>query len=68
MVVKGPVLRPGTHRIKTKSKAKSKTKSKRKSPRPVTGKKVLFPTAAKLVKMQGFPRGSPWAVSGAMLI
>lgn len=55
-------------KARPKTKSKTKTKSKRKSPRNPTGKKVVFPTAAKLVKMQGFPKGSPWAISGGLLI
>lgn len=46
----------------------SKTKTKRK-PRTLTKRRrAVYPTPASLLKMQGFPKGSPWAVSGAMLI
>lgn len=61
MAVKSGKARP-------KSRSKAKTKSKRKSPRTPVGRKVTFPTASKLVKMQGFPKGSPWAISGGLLI
>lgn len=43
-----------------------KGKTKRKA-RPSKGKGV-FPTPASLLKLQKFPKGSPWAISGVMLI
>ncbi len=55
---KKAVLRPGRHRIK-------KGKTKRKAP---VKARAMFPTPAKLLKLQKFPRGSPWAISGVMLI
>jgi hypothetical protein len=55
-------VRPGRNRPKS-----IKSKSKRK-PRVSKNKKGAFPTPASLVKMQKFPKGSPWAVSGALLI
>ncbi len=55
-------VRPGRNRQKS-----IKSKSKRK-PRVSKNKKGVFPTPASLLKMQKFPKGSPWAISGAMLI
>ncbi len=54
------VIRPGRNRPR-----KPKSKSKK---RVSSSKKGTFPTPANLVKMQKFPKGSPWAISGALLI
>ena len=53
---------------KKKPVRKSTGKAKRK-PRTVTKRKrAAYPTPASLLKLQGFPKGSPWAISGALLI
>lgn len=51
---------------KKKAPRTKKSKTKRRV-HPAKGKGV-FPTPAKLLKMQKFPKGSPWAISGVMLI
>ena len=51
-----------------KSISKTKTKTKTKRTLAKKGKRAAYPTPASLLKLQGFPKGSPWAVSGALLI